>query len=103
MPPITSPPVTIPEDVAQFCAAHNITDDLHLAIRLAEASFAPVDRWQVGIEVDPETDDEYVVVDLWAALSVEEALKRDSGFSRRFVATATPKGMELVRLIPNLI
>ena len=103
MPPITSPPVTIPEDVAHFCAANDIADDLHLAIRLADDVFAPVARWKVALETDPDADDETVIIDVWVSLSVEEALKRDGEFSHRFVTAATPRGMEKVVLIYNLI
>jgi hypothetical protein len=102
MPPITSPPVTIPEDVARFCAAHDITDDLHLAIRLAEEIFAPVDRWQVAIEPDPETDDAYVVVDLWGSMSVESAVERNHDMARRWVGAAKPVAQPIIRVLSHL-
>lgn len=103
MPPITSPSIAVPEDVARYCAAHGIVDDLHLAIRLADEVFAPVAKWKIALEMDPDADEETVIIDAWISLTVEEALKRDSEFTHRFVAAATPLGMEKVVLIYNLI
>jgi len=102
MPPITSsPPVTIPEDVAQFCGARGIIDDLHLAIRLADVVFAPVERWQVAIEPDPETDDECVVIDLWASMSVESAVERNHDLARRWVAAASSAAQPIIRVLSH--
>ena len=92
MPPIASAPVTIPQDVTQFCATHDTTADLQLAIHLADEIFAPVERWQFAVEADPETGEESVVIDIWVPQSLEEALSRDGDLTRRWVTSASPIG-----------
>jgi hypothetical protein len=92
----------IPPEVAQFCTANGITGDLRLALQLANEIFAPIDRTRLSLEVDPETDEETVAIDIFVPLDVDEALRRERAYSIRWVTAATPAARGLIRMLCNL-
>lgn len=99
MPQTVAFPATIPEDVSRFCAAHDLLPDLHLALRLAEEAFAPVHRWHVGLEADPETNEEAVIIDVTIFTTVDDALKRKRDYALRWIRSATPEAQWRIRLL----
>lgn len=92
-------PYLVPDDVVAYCAAHQLTPYLEIALRLAEETFAPIERLEVGVEPDPEVDEEYVVIDLWARLSVDEGISRKERYTHRWVASVPPSVIGKIRLL----
>ena len=100
MPP-TVAPYTIPEEVARYCAANQLTPYLKTALRLAEEVFAPIQRIEVVLEPDPEVDEEYVVIDVWLDLPVDETITRKQLYTRRWVASIPPSVIGRIQLLPH--
>ncbi|HEY2586750.1 MAG TPA: hypothetical protein VGI81_13385 [Tepidisphaeraceae bacterium] len=97
----TLPDIRIPQDVERFCISHGILSDLHLAIRLADETFAPIREWQFSVEVDPETDDDAVVIDVRASMPVDEAVERHWRFAEKWTAGASVPARGLIVLLFN--
>jgi hypothetical protein len=100
---ITLPLVSIPQDVMEYAGVHDLITDLQLAIRLAEDVFGPIEKWRFGLELDPETDEESIAVDIYISLSVDEAVARQHIYSHRWAASATPAGQHSIVLLTDLI
>src|SRR5690348_4033376 len=94
----TAPLVAIPDDVTQFCAAHDILADLHLAFRLAGESFMRVQRWRIELEMDPETDEEAVVIEAYVDGSVDEVIQQKQIYTRRWVESASKPAWGVIRM-----
>src|SRR5690348_18161729 len=89
MPP-TIAPYTIPQEVAQYCAANQLTPYLETAMRLAEEAFSPVQRIQVTLETDPETDEAYLFITVAVQDRGDRALEQKRRFTRAWVQAAAP-------------
>jgi hypothetical protein len=86
-------------EVRRFCAAHDLTDHLDLSLRLAEESFAPVQRMHVELQDDPDADEEHVLVLVEANMPVEEAIRRNGEYLRRWVPNAPWCARERIHLL----
>jgi hypothetical protein len=98
MPPVTATHV-VPDEVAQYCAAHQLSAALETALRLAEETFAPVRRLEVTLEPDPEVNAEYVVLDVWPGLSAAEAFSRKQRYTHQWVRSVPPSVVGRIRLM----
>ena len=98
MPPVAAS-YTIPEEVARYCAAHQLTPHLETALRLAEEIFAPIERIEVVLEPDPEGDQEYVVIDVWPVNDGRDALSKYYDYTRRWVSSIPPAVIGQISLI----
>ena len=103
MPNATAPSIAIPENVRDFCTAHSLLSDLELAVRLADEAFAPVRRWKLSLQDDPEVEGEtYVIIDVTLNADVPEAMRRDDVFTQKWVRhPVTPEGKWRIRVLPN--
>ena len=90
MPP-TVAPYTIPEEVARYCAANQLTPYLEAALRLAEEAFSPVQRIQVALETDPETDEPYLFITVAIDNRGGRVLEQKKRFTRAWVQAAPPQ------------
>jgi hypothetical protein len=84
-------PYTIPEEVARYCAATQLTPYLDTAIRLAEEAFSPVRRLQVSLEADPETGEDYLFITVAIDDRGEQVLEQKKRFTRAWVQSAPPE------------
>jgi len=57
---------------------------------------------RVGVETDPETDEEAVVIDVAADLTPDEAVARKREYNRRWVAAVPPDVIGKIRLVLDL-
>lgn len=88
-----------PAEVVQFCARHHLLPFLETAVRLAGESFDPLDELRVARESDPETGDEYLVIDVIGRGTLDSVLQQHRRYTERWVAQA-PAGREhLIRLV----
>ena len=91
------------DEVVGFLARHRLFRHFRRALRLAEVTFNPVHPLQVEVEVDPETGAGRVVVDMAVDLPVNEVLKRDDAFVRRWIATAAAEARGRVRVLYHVL
>jgi hypothetical protein len=103
MPQTAAPPIAIPDEVTTFCVAHGIIADLQLALRLAQESFTPVHRWQIELEIDPETDEEAIVIDAYLDGAVDEVLRQKQLYTRRWVESASKAALGTIRMLYNFV
>ena len=62
----------IGEDVADFSRRHNLTELLVKAFALAKSSFTGVLSITTEMEIDPDSDDEFIVVIVTVHGSIDE-------------------------------
>lgn len=97
--PATAPQQALPAPVLAYCQRHGLVDYLTLALRLAGQTFDPVRGIGVGVEVDPETDEEAVIIDVTLALGSEQAVARKREYTRRWVESVPPEVIGRIRLL----
>lgn len=91
-----------PPAVARFCSKHQLTESLHEALRLVGEVFPAAHGVRVGVESDPETDEEAVIIDVAADLTTADALERKREYSRRWVASVPPDVIGKIRLVLDI-
>ena len=101
MPSVAAPRV-LPEDVSRYCAAHQLTPYLETALRLAEEAFAPVQRLQITLEADPETGEEYLVIEVAMGDRGDRVLEQKKRYTRAWVQAAPPDIRRHIRLAYDL-
>ena len=104
MPPLslTTSERPIPHSVTAYCEIHNLLAYLKVAISLAEATFDPVYNLRIGVEADPETDEEAVIIDVSVTLGVDEAVSRKGEYTRRWVESVPPEVIGRIRLLLDI-
>jgi len=103
MPQSTVEDVQVPRDVVDFCAEHGLTADLHLSISIARETFGPVRNLTVELEIDPETGERYIVVNVARPLSVSEALARRRAYTTRWIQSASsPEAILQIRMLSDI-
>ena len=102
MPPVAAPHV-LPEEVSQYCAAHQLTPYLETALRLAEEAFAPVKRLKTTLETDPETGEEYLVIEVVMADRGDRVLDQKKRYTRAWVQAAPHDIRRRIRLAYDFI
>jgi len=101
--PSVAVPHHVPDSVHQFCASHGLLPHLMTALRLVEKTFSPIHCLQVSVEVDPETDEEAIVIDLALESRVSQARDQKRVYTRRWVESAPPEARERIRLFYDLV
>lgn len=89
----------LPPDVAAFAERHDLLGHLRTATRLAESAFAPVRAISFVVERDPESDDEWIAVDVTVADDVEDVLAQNTDFTRHWVAAVPPEVWSAIRVL----
>jgi len=72
---------------------------LESAVRIARESFAPVRELTVELDLDPETGEQTVLVQVASTLPVEEGLERKRQYTQRLMAAAPANVRERIRLL----
>lgn len=91
-----------PPDVRAFCENRGILEYLNLALRLAAQTFELDGEPRVQIEIDPETDEEAVVIDVSSRMSVDEAVERDLQYTRQWVRAIPSDVIGQIRMILSI-
>ena len=78
--------VAIPPVVRTFCDQRGLGGPLEQAIAIAQRCFGDVESWEIEMEYDPETGDEWVVVRFATRLSEEEVAEARKRYSAEWVA-----------------
>jgi hypothetical protein len=73
----SAPPPTVPAEALIFAREHGVEQYLQGLIELARQVYPGATRFEVFVEDDPDVVDRYLVFELDAPLSVEEALEAD--------------------------
>ena len=94
--------VQVPQEVSDFCADRGLAADLQLSLSLTRETFGPVRNVTVELEVDPETGERYVVVNVSRNLPVDEALARRRAYTMRWVHSASPEGRMQIRMLSDI-
>jgi len=78
-------------------------EPLQTALRLAESAFGPDSQLQVAVELDPETDHEYLVIDVaTTGMTVDEAVARKQQYTRQWVQAVPPEVIGKIRLVMDI-
>ena len=94
--------IRLPQEVIDFCTQRGLSADLQLAISFAHEFFDPIRKLSVALEIDPETGDYYVVVNVCRSLPVNEALSRRRVYTTRWVQSASPEAIEKIRMVTDI-
>lgn len=90
----------LPRDVVDFCSGsrHGLLPLVVQAIRLARRAFAPVRDLTAEMDIDGDTDERRVVIDVTADLPVDEMLERYRRYTSQWLDAAPAAAREWVRL-----
>jgi hypothetical protein len=89
----------LPPDVAEFAARHDLRGHLRTATRLVGSAFAPVCAVEFVLERDPESDDEWIAVDVTVPDDARDVLAQNTEFTRQWVATVPPDVWSAIRVL----
>lgn len=89
----------LPADVAEFATRRELLGHLHTAARLAESAFAPVRALDFVLEGDPESDEEWIAIDVPVAEDVDDVLLRNAAFTRQWVASVPADVRSVIRVL----
>ena len=95
--------IGIPTDVLEFCNRERILDSLVLAGDLISQCFSDVREVRPCLDVDPETGEETVVINLTIAGNVDDLVKRSQQFSAAFVAKAPWPARNKIHVCYNVV
>ncbi len=89
------------DEVREFCERHALFGHLAKAMELARECFTIVGEPLILWEHDPENDDEYVLIEVWARGSVSECAEADWRFAGAWTQYAKLPEVRLIRLVPH--
>ena len=77
---------------------------LACAVELAETVFKPVHPIELDLEVDPDTGQRRILIEVTVDASVEQALQMKRAYTSEWVQAAVPPAIrERIRLLYNLL
>lgn len=92
----------LPPAVLRYCEAHQLLEPLQIALCLTERTFSQARELRVAVELDPETADEHIVIDVVVGLSVEDAVMRKQEYTRQWVRAVAPEVIGKIRLVLDI-
>ena len=90
---------TIPDEVLELCARRGNLAHLRTAIRLALEHFKSIRNVEIRVQLDPESDEQRVIVDLTLNGEIEEALESQHAFHRAWAQTVPLSRLDTVRVL----
>jgi hypothetical protein len=102
MPTTTATAALLPAPVLTYCDQNRLLEPLQTALRLVERAFGPTAQPRVSLEPDPETDEEYLVIDVATNLPVDEAVGRKQEYTRLWVQAVPPAVIGKIRLVLDI-
>ena len=101
--PVPAATDTLPPDALRFCMQHGLMPGLREAVRLADVVWHPVGPMSIELEADPETTDEWLVVMVPVAGSVEDVVRREHEFTRQWIQAAPFEEREKIRVLFDVV
>jgi len=92
-----------PVEIVEFCSERGILPHFREAALLAHQTFKSVRTLDARIQVDPEGDEERVVIDVTVDATVDEVLAAKKAYTRQWVQTAPPEVRDQIRLLYHLV
>ena len=90
-------------ELAQFCSTHHLLIALQESVQLIKACFPSIRNLELGLEQDPETAEEWLVIEIEVAGEIEEILERYDRYTEAWVKLASWPERDKVRLSYNII
>ena len=90
-------------EILQFCSRHEILPYLAVAIDLIEKSFPSIFNLKIYPEQDPETEDEWLLLDLTLQGEVDEVLDNYDAYTDRWICSVPWPQQEKIRLSYNIL
>src|SRR6185437_16119219 len=90
-PPIsvtTAPLLPLSPEVRDYCRKLDLLSYIDIAAAAAARHFRPRDAMTAELEIDPETDEKRIILDVTVEASVDEALKRYDAYLREWIVAA---------------
>ena len=95
------PPLS--RELADFCGRHELSTHLHVAIGLLKTSFPSVERFSLQLERDPETGDEWILINFDVTGEVEEVLRWYDHYTELFVKSVPWPERDRIRIAYNIL
>lgn len=95
-------PQVTPE-IIEFCSRERITSYLPTAINSIERNFPSISELKIEVEQDPETDEEWLVLNVTIRGEVDEVLSQYDKYIDYWVSTVPWPERQKIRLLYNII
>lgn len=90
--------LTSDADVAEVRSAHDLGQALAVAVESALKIFHPVQDLQAEVDVDPDTDERRVVLDVTTDAPLDDMLRRYDQYTKEWVNSVPADKRDWVRL-----
>jgi len=90
-------------EILYFCYQQKLLQSLPNAINLTQEVFCNIDEQQIRFEVDPETGEEWLVIDITLPGEVDEVLDQYERYTNLFVSSVPWPDRSKIRLSFNII
>jgi hypothetical protein len=90
-------------DALAYCLRHGFRQYLLIAIDLMRQCFSRVEDTHLRLEQDPETAEEWLVLDVTLQEDVEEVLANCDAYTDRWIAQVPWPERDQIRLVYNVI
>jgi hypothetical protein len=91
-----------PDEVRRFCLQNHILSSAEKAIEVAERCFAS-NRLSVQVEKDPESEEEWLIIDVDVRGEVKDVLAAYDTFKTEWLFLAGSYGQSLIRVLYNIL
>jgi hypothetical protein len=91
--------LTVPADVLDLCARRGNLAHLRTAIRLAFEHFRSIRNVEIRVQLDPDSDEQRVIVDLTLDGEIEEVVASQHAYHRAWAQAVPPSQQDAVRLL----
>lgn len=98
-----APATPLPDDVRAFSRTNGLDDHLRKAIDLAGRTFAPVERLEVELRQDRETEDEWIVLRVAVRADRANVSAARQRYTAEWVASVPSPQRYLIRLSPDIL
>jgi hypothetical protein len=93
----------ITPEIIEFCSRERITSYLPSAINSIERNFPTTSELKIEVEQDPETDEEWLVLNVTTRGEVDEVLNHYDKYINYWVSTVPWPERQKIRLLYNII
>ena len=94
---VTNSPRQLPREVEEFCMQHGLLYYLSLALTAAARTF-PTSQPSARLEADPDSDDQWVTIDVLATGDTAEVLDAEDRFTSELTAQVPWPQRDKIRL-----
>ena len=100
--PFKAPQAHLSDELANFCSAHGLLSYIPVAVELIERCFPSLQELRLLHEQDPETDEEWLVLDITLQGDEEPVLEANDRYTDSWVAAVPWEIQQKVRLSYNI-